>query len=157
MSTIENDVETSSVAVDQAKESHNKKTYEVFIDGKPFEISNPKPTGEELLEIVGKKACGFAILRQIEPDELVAVRKDGTEHFTTVAKDVVTIFVDGNPVELHRGVTSVAEIKQLAGLRDGYQLSQDIDGNLTLLADNASVDIQGCEVFESTPPSGESS
>ena len=69
----------------------------------------------------------------------------------------VTITVDGKPVTIHRGRTSVAEIKQAGNVPAEYDLEQVVDGTLVPLPDDASVTLKGGEVFVGHPKDGSSS
>ena len=70
---------------------------------------------------------------------------------------IVTITVDGKPVQIHRGRHSVAEIKSLGHVPAAFDLDEVVDGKLVPLPDDGYVVIQGEEVFLSHPKSGHSS
>jgi hypothetical protein len=70
---------------------------------------------------------------------------------------IVTITVDGEPVQIHRGRQSVAEIKSLGHVPAAFDLDQVVDGKLVPLPDDGFVVIKGEEVFLSHPKSGHSS
>jgi len=69
----------------------------------------------------------------------------------------VTITVNNDPHQIHRGRRTVAEIKTAGGVRLADELDQFIDGKLTELTDDGSVVIKGGEVFVSHVRSGGSS
>lgn len=136
--------------------------YAIRIDEDRLTVNHPDPTGIELLARVGKKPCAYAlvqILRHqddefIDPEERVDLRRPGVERFITVHKDDVTITIGEASVTLRRGAVAVSEIKRLGGIADAYVLVQDKDGRLEPLPADGSVDIHGCEVFDSHPPEG---
>lgn len=136
--------------------------YVVRIDETRVAFTNPNPTGIDLLTAVNKKPCAYVVVQIIrnaddqfiDPNEHVDLRSPGVERFATVAKDIVQVYIDGQKVDVARGIVPVSQIKNLGGIADGYQLAQDVDGRLVPLASDASIDIQGCEVFESRPPAG---
>lgn len=70
---------------------------------------------------------------------------------------VVSVTVDNRPVSIHRGRTTVAEIKVAAQVHLAYDLEQVINGSLTLLPDDGAVTIHGDEVFVSHPKDAASS
>jgi len=69
----------------------------------------------------------------------------------------VTIRVNNQEFEIHRGNQSVQEIKAIAGVPLADELNLVIDGELTSLPNDGSVVIKGGEVFVSQPPSGAAS
>lgn len=71
--------------------------------------------------------------------------------------DLVKININDVTVEVQRGIYSVAAIKTLGNVAQGYNLLKEVDGKLMLEADDASVTIKGCEVFVSRVKSGASS
>jgi len=74
---------------------------------------------------------------------------------------IVPIFVNGTRHDIHRGNTSVEEIKRVAGIPlQGYQLTQIIqldDGTTkqSPLSDNGNVTIKGGETFRATERAAE--
>ena len=76
-----------------------------------------------------------------------------TEH----RQDVVKIFVNNDPVMIHRGRQSVADIKRAGNVALADVLAQDIDGKLTDLLDDSSVTIKPDLRFVSHPRGGASS
>jgi len=72
-------------------------------------------------------------------------------------RDFVDIVVDGTNRQIHRGRNTIAEIKQVGQVPAGYDLDQIVDGQLSPLADDASVTIKGGETFQSHPKDGASS
>lgn len=69
----------------------------------------------------------------------------------------VTITVDNQQFEIHRGNQSVEEIKTLAGVPLADELNLLVDGELKPLPSDGSVVIKGGEEFVSQPPSGAAS
>jgi hypothetical protein len=66
----------------------------------------------------------------------------------------VTITVNNNPIEIHRGRQPVTAIKEAAHVPLAHDLEQVIDGALKPLADDAAVTLHGNEVFVSHPKDG---
>lgn len=64
---------------------------------------------------------------------------------------MVTITVNNEPKEIHRGRQTVAEIKKAGGVLLTDELEQIISGKLTPLPDDGAVTIKGGEVFISHP------
>ena len=72
-------------------------------------------------------------------------------------KENVTITINNNQYEVHRGHRSVEELKTLAGIPLPYDINIVIDGKLDPLPDNGGVTIKGGEEFISNPKDGASS
>lgn len=72
-------------------------------------------------------------------------------------KQTVTITVDKELHEIHRGHQTVAAIKDVGGVPQSYELDQFVDGKLQPLKDDGAVTIKGGEVFASQPRTGHSS
>lgn len=66
-------------------------------------------------------------------------------------QDVVTISVNGKPVEIHRGRREVSEIKAKGEVPAADTLAQVVSGELKPLPDDGSIVIRGEEVFLSYP------
>lgn len=64
---------------------------------------------------------------------------------------IVTITINNQPKQIHRGRQTVAEIKKVGGVPPADELEQIIGGKLTPLADDGAVTIKGGEVFISHP------
>jgi hypothetical protein len=142
------------------------RAYRVRIDGEEVKIETPCPTGETLLSKVGKRSCAFELIEEfihhennvVEPSETVNLRKPGLKGFITAHKEVVTIFINGDPYEIDRGERTVAEILSKVGQTPaGYILLQEKDGPPLPLPDKQPVKICGCEIFHSQVRSGGSS
>jgi hypothetical protein len=72
-------------------------------------------------------------------------------------ESTVTIHVNNNAVYLHRGRYDVATIKKLSGVPLADDLDELIGNKLKPIPDDATVHIEGCEVFISHPKDGGSS
>ncbi len=72
-------------------------------------------------------------------------------------RSLVSIEVNSREIRIHRGRTSVGEIKQAAGCPAAFELEQIANGKLVPLADDASVVIKGGERFLCHPRDGASS
>lgn len=89
-----------------------------------------------------------------ELEEVAGSRDNDGSHggaVTDGGRDMVTIFVNNTPREIHRGRRTVEEIKRVGGVATADELEQVIEGKLTPLADNASIVIKGDERFVSHP------
>jgi Multiubiquitin len=142
------------------------KAYRVRIEGEVFRIETPTPTGELLLSKVGKRPCAFELIEEfvggkndvVEPNEEVDLRRKGLKGFITAHREIVTIFIDGNPYSIERGDRTVAEIlAKVNKTTDGYVLLEEKNGPPLPLPPNKPVKIHGCEVFFTQPQSGASS
>lgn len=67
---------------------------------------------------------------------------------------LVTITINNEPYEIHRGRQSVEAIKLLGGVPLADDLDQVIDGQLVPLPDDGAVTIKGDEDFVSHPKDG---
>ncbi|MDQ6768883.1 MAG: hypothetical protein M3Z54_02725 [Gemmatimonadota bacterium] len=72
-------------------------------------------------------------------------------------RDEVTITVNNQAYQIHRGRQSVADIKRLAIVPLADELAQDVNGTLTPLPDAGAVTIVGGERFVSYPKDSASS
>ena len=68
----------------------------------------------------------------------------------------VEITINNVPKSIHRGRTSVVEIKNLGGIPLADELEQLVDGKLEPLPDGGSVTLKGHEVFLSHVRTGDS-
>ncbi len=139
--------------------------YQVHIDGEVVEVETRHPTGELLLKKVGKRPCAFELIEElhdhendvVEPDETIDLETHGLKGFITAHKEVVTIFINGNPYPIDRGERTVSEILAKVGeTADGYVLMEEKDGPPLPLPSNRPVNIFGCEIFHSQVQSGSS-
>jgi len=142
------------------------KVYRVRIDGETIKVDMVEPTGELLLKEVHKRPCAFELIAEfkhhdnlvIEPNETIDLRRKGLKGFITAHKEIVTIFIKGDPYEIERGERTVAEILAKVGESpDGYILLEEKNGPPLPVPDNAPVKIHGCEVFHTQVKSGGSS
>ena len=140
--------------------------YRVRIDGETFRIDTPRPTGELLLGKVGKRPCAFELIEEfvrdkndvVEPNEEVDLRRRGLKGFITAHKEIVTIFINGDPYPIERGERTVAEILgKVNETTDGYVLLEEKNGPPMPLPADKPVKIHGCEVFHTQAQSGGSS
>lgn len=69
----------------------------------------------------------------------------------------VTITIDNKNFTVHRGNTTVSELKQLAGIPAAYELEEIVDGRLVPLGDDQHVVLKGGERFVSHPRAGAAS
>ena len=148
------------------EEVPHSRTYIVRIDDQKVRFNSPYPTGEELLERVGKKSCAYELIEElvhgetkvVEPEEEVNLRERGLKGFVTTHRKIVTISINDKPYQIESGDRSVSEILNLVGQKpDGYVLFEEKEGPPMPLPDNVPVRVEGCEVFYSQPQSGGSS
>ncbi len=148
---------------EQNKEVPHARAYRVRIDGETVKVQTDRPSGELLLGKVGKRPCAYELIAEfkhhdndvIEPDEVVDLRAGGLKGFITAHKEIVTIFIKGDPYPIERGERTVAEILSKVGeTPDGYTLFEEKDGALMPLPDHLPVKICGCETFHTQVKSG---
>ena len=144
----------------------NKQHYPVHIDEEHFTLHTQTVTGAELLSLVGRRPCRYALVQVIrhaddqfvDPDERVDLSVPGAERFVTVQKDIVIIEINSSPCSIARGDRSVTEILALVGQKpEAYDLLCERDGAILPLPSNLPVRVEGCEVFHSQVSSGASS
>lgn len=140
--------------------------YWVRIDGESFRIDTPRPTGEQILGKVEKRPCAFELIEEfvhdkndvVEPSEEVGLRKKGLKGFITAHKEIVTIFINGDPFQIERGKQTVAGIlAKVNETLDGYVLLEEKNGPPMPLPPDQPLKIHGCEVFHTQAQSGGSS
>jgi sulfur carrier protein ThiS len=151
---------------ERGEEVPHAREYRVRIDGETVKVDTPCPTGEDLLRKVGKRPCAFELIEEfvhhdndvVEPNEEVNLRKHGLKGFITAHKEIVTIFINGDPYPIERGKHTVAQILlKVNQTPEGYILMEEKGGPPLPLPPNLPVEICGCEVFHSQAQSGGSS
>jgi hypothetical protein len=119
-----------------------------------------------LLAKVEKRPCAFELIEEfvhrendvVEPDEKVDLRKKGLKGFITAHKEIVTIFINGDPYPIERGDRSVKEILgKVNETPEGYILLEEKNGPPMPLPADKPVKIHGCEAFHTQAQSGGSS
>lgn len=151
---------------ERGQEVPHAPAYVVRIDGEKVRVDTARLTGELLLGKVGKRSCAFELIEEfldgknnvVELAEEVDLRKLGLKGFITAHKEIVTIFINGDPFPIDRGNRTVAEI--LGKVNEtvaGYVLLEEKDGPPMPLPTDRPVHIKGCEVFHTQPKSGGSS
>jgi hypothetical protein len=73
------------------------------------------------------------------------------------AQDLVTVTIDNQPKQIHRGSHTVAELKVLLGVDPSRVLEQVVGGEFKPLSDDQRITIKGGEIFVSHVPHGGSS
>ncbi|HKW22800.1 MAG TPA: hypothetical protein VJO13_15545 [Ktedonobacterales bacterium] len=68
----------------------------------------------------------------------------------------VTITINNEPYQVHRGRQTVTYLKGIAGIAQSFELDELEDGRLAPLADDGSVTIKGGEEFKSNLKVGHS-
>jgi hypothetical protein len=66
-------------------------------------------------------------------------------------QNTVTISINGDEYQLHRGRRTVSELKDAGHVPQADELEQIVDGKLTPLPDDGAVTIKGREQFISHP------
>ena len=155
----------------QAKEGSNDENREhnhkvkITINGKRYEV-NSGPASIKHLKKLANIPQNDVLAKEDHgknhdlDDEGKVVVHDGdvfVSHKREHDHRPVTIKINGEDYQTHRGENSVAHLKQLGKVPEGEILSQFINGAFVDLADNVSVNILGCEVFASHRPTGGSS
>lgn len=142
------------------------KVYRVRIDDQTVRVDTAHPTGELLLGKVHKRPCAFELIAEfvhhenavVEPEEAVDLRQHGLKGFITAHKEIVTIYINGQPYKIERGDRTVADILDKVGQKpDAFTLLEEKDGPPMPVPPNQPIKIFGCEVFYSQPQSGGSS
>jgi len=145
---------------------HGRKRFIVLVDDDRFDLDNPIVTGRELMKLVHKRPCRYALVQVfpyaddqfVEPDEKVDLTRPETDRFVTVQKETVVITVGGEPFEVKAGHHSVAQILGLVGENaDAYDLLEEKDGPPMPIPPSQPIHIEGCEVFHTQVKSGGSS
>jgi hypothetical protein len=167
--TVQAEVEIEAFAA-QGEAVPDAKIYKVRIDDDLVTVESRNPSGEMLLAKVHRRPCAYEIIEiltnhekeVIEPEEHVDLRKHQLKGFITAHKEIVQIFIDGNPkpdpYSIERGDRSVADILAKVGKTpEAYILLEEKDGVLTPLPGNLPVKIRGCEVFHTQVQTGASS
>lgn len=72
-------------------------------------------------------------------------------------KELVTVTINGNPKEIHRGSYVVAALKTVLGVDASQALDEVIHGEFKPLDDNQRITIKGGEIFVSHARHGGSS
>jgi DNA-directed RNA polymerase subunit L len=132
-------------------EKHYKWTK--FITGKELrKLGDIPPDFSIFLKVQGKD-------EEIGDNEKVDLARIGIEHFYSKHKKpkLVEIKINNKGYEVKPGVYTVAELKNLANISAAHELEQLLDGKLVPLADDAKVEIKGCEQFFSHVRDGASS
>lgn len=129
--------------------------YFVQIDEHRHEVNDPVITGNQLLDVVGKRpADEFLIfqvlnngqLEEIRLDETVDLRKPGIEKFMTFHSERSFFFtIDGRRIEWGKPLITGLELKQRAGINPAsYDVWLEVRGAQDrLIANNEFVDLQG--------------
>ena len=143
--------------------------YQVRIDHETFHVSEPHPTGTELLALVHKRPCAYELIEifhdndetnVVLPDEKVDLRKHGLKGYLSAHREIVDIhLMSDKPVQIQRGTYTVAQMLEKAGVSpETHMLLQEIDGQPPLpVPPNQPLHIQGCEIFYVQPQTGASS
>jgi hypothetical protein len=151
---------------ERGQEVPQASAYRVRIDGEIVKIETARPTGELLLSKVNKRPCAFELIEEfvdhrndvVEPHEEIDLRKHGLKGFITAQKEIVTIFINGDPYKIERGNRTVAEIlAKVNETPEGYVLLEEKNGPPMPVPPDKPVKIHGCEVFHTQAQSGGSS
>ena len=142
---------------ERGEEVPHARWYWVTIDGAKYRIDSPTPTGVALLALVGTRPCAFELIeefvhhenRVVEAEEAVDLREKGLKGFITAHKEIVTIFIDGDPYPIERGERTKTP--------EGYMLLEEKSGPPEPAPSDLPIKILGCEVFHTQTQSGGSS
>lgn len=107
--------------------------YLLTIDGQKYRLSNPHPTGEEILILAGKTPQRYQLSQQhgepgrlqvavVKPTDKVNLAEFGIESFLTKPLEI-TVYVNGTPHQVAKEVLSFDEIVALAHLISGANVS----------------------------------
>jgi cell division protein ZapA (FtsZ GTPase activity inhibitor) len=135
-------------------------TVEIVVNGKGYNIKRGKERVSAIKDIAGVPQEDRldqdieSVLTPLDQDGAVTIT--GGEVFVSFPSKV-EIIVDGKAYKIKRGNEPVSAIKSVASVPAAYQLDQDINGVLTPLDQNGTVNIKGGEVFVSYPAAGSSS
>ena len=96
----------------------------ITVDGKEFHIHTHRPTVEQILALVDRKLCAYELIelfhdgnnREVEPGDAIDLHHRGQHGFITAHRELVTIFIKGDPFEVKRGSHTVNQILGLVGL-----------------------------------------
>ena len=151
---------------ERGQEVPHASAYRLRIDGEIVKIETARPTGELLLSKVNKRPCAFELIEEfvdhrndvVEPHEEIDLRKHGLKGFITAQKEIVTIFINGDPYKIERGNRTVGEIlAKVNETPEGYVLLEEKNGPPMPVPPDKPVKIHGCEVFHTQAQSGGSS
>jgi hypothetical protein len=151
---------------ERGHEVPHARCYVVRIDCETVRVTTAHPTGEALLAKVDKRPCAFELIEEfvhcennvVESGETVDLRKRGLKGFITAHKEIVTVFINGDPYPIERGERTVAQILTKVGESpEGYILLEEKDGPPLPLPVGTPVKICGCETFHSQVQTGGSS
>lgn len=139
----------------------------ITVDGKEFHIHTHRPTVEQILALVDRKLCAYELIelfhdgnnREVEPGDAIDLHHRGQHGFITAHRELVTIFIKGDPFEVKRGSHTVNQILGLVGLTsEGYNLYEEKpDCPPMPVPENAPIEVFGCEIFTYQVKSGSSS
>jgi hypothetical protein len=139
----------------------------LIIEEKTYEWEKQYITGKEVRELAKLGNQGELFLAIAKPwadepiglDTRVDLAREGIERFYLKASHVekVTITVDHQERQIEPGDRTVAEIKKVGRVTEGYELDQVIEGRMHPLKDDAVICIKGGEEFLSHVKDGRSS
>ncbi|MGC4101105.1 multiubiquitin domain-containing protein [Ferruginibacter sp.] len=139
-------------------------TFKLTIDGKDYKWTK-FITGKELRKLGDIPPDSLVFLKvqgkdeEIADNEKVDLARIGIEHFYSKHKQpkLVEIKINNKGYEVKPGIYTVAELKKQGNIPATHELEQLVDGKLVPLADDAKVEIKGCEQFFSHVRDGASS
>lgn len=92
----------------------------------------------------------------VSQGEVVSLKARGVEHFRTESK-LITVFIDGNPKEIARGVYTTEQLLSLLEVAQGYLLNLQCEGGLETLKPCQKTRVEPGMRFFSQAPGGASS
>ncbi|KSV81803.1 hypothetical protein N183_14925 [Sinorhizobium sp. Sb3] len=140
---------------------HADRVYRLTVDGRGFDWGDASIDEADLRRIceIGEDQV-FKLDREDRPDEFVddggeiQLGESGTERLHIVARPVVKVTVNGNPINLPRGWMTGLEIKS-AAIAQGVRIELDFTldeepaggGDTQIIGDDDRTFIEGCERF----------
>lgn len=140
--------------------------YKVRVDGQEFVLGTRYPSVEQLLALVHRKLCAYELIEllpnenlEVEPGDEIDLHQRGLRGFISAHREVVTIFIKGDPFPVKRGGYTVDQILGLVGQSSaGYNLYEEKPGCPPMpVPEGSTLQIVGCEVFTYQVKAGTSS
>lgn len=141
----------------------NDRVYRFTLNGHGFDWGVEKLPEPELRQIGHVHVDEVVVLDRdgeeidLGPGDVLDLARPGTEHLHT-EKRLIIVFFENEPREIHRGIYTTEQLKQIFGVQDGYILEYiNAEGQLTPLKPNAKLRVkQDMRFFEQVPCGGSS-
>jgi Multiubiquitin len=134
------------------------------LDGRGYEWGAPTITEAELRDIAGLGKDEVLVLeladekdRELAPRDQITLSAEGTERLHT-AKRLVTVYIDGTPKKIARGVYTTEQLIAVLGVQPGYLLNVvNEEGQLVTLQPGQHLRVrEGMKFFSQVPCGGSS-